>query len=162
MDLRHLRTAVVLAEELHFGRAAKRLHVVQSAVSQTIKALEADVGAPLFTRTKRTVLLTEAGEALVARARKLLDDVREIPVQVRSVASGEAGQLWGVSHTKPQHRNARLRGGPHGRKESLPGRGRRPTRKDLRPTNAPVPSEKPRGGPGDDTEPQRRCQTTPR
>jgi DNA-binding transcriptional LysR family regulator len=93
MDLRHLRTAVVLAEELHFGRAAKRLHVVQSAVSQTIKALEADVGAPLFTRTKRTVLLTEAGEALVARARKLLDDVREIPVQVRSVASGEAGQL---------------------------------------------------------------------
>jgi DNA-binding transcriptional LysR family regulator len=93
MDLRQLRTAVVLAEELHFGRAAKRLHVVQSAVSQTIKGLEADVGAPLFTRTKRTVRLTEAGEALVARARKLLDDVREIPVHVRSVASGEAGQL---------------------------------------------------------------------
>jgi hypothetical protein len=66
--------------------------------------------------------------------------------------------VWGVSHTTPQHRNARLRGGPHGRKESLPGRGRRPTR-TTRVHRSLVPLGKASGGPGDDTERQRRCQT---
>lgn len=93
MELRHLRAAVVLAEELHFGRAARRLHVVQSAVTQTIQALEADVGAKLFERTKRTVSLTAAGEELVSRARELLQEAADLCVQTRAAASGDTGQL---------------------------------------------------------------------
>ena len=64
MDFRHLECFFVLAQELHFGRAAERLHVGQSSVSESIRALEKTVGAPLFDRTSRRVALTPLGQAL--------------------------------------------------------------------------------------------------
>jgi DNA-binding transcriptional LysR family regulator len=93
MELRHLRAATILAEELHFGRTAKRLRVAQSAVSLMIKTLEQDVGVVLFARTKRTVALTPAGRAFVAGARKVLDDLSEVGVEARRVATGDSGHL---------------------------------------------------------------------
>ena len=69
IELRHVRVFQTLAEELHFGRTAARLRVAQSAISQTIKQLELEVGVTLFTRTRRDVRLSPAGEAFLAHAR---------------------------------------------------------------------------------------------
>src|SRR4051794_36911309 len=70
VELRELRVFLMLAEELHFGRSAERLGLTQSRVSQTVKQLEAKLGAPLFERTSRRVALTRAGEELLAGARE--------------------------------------------------------------------------------------------
>ncbi|MBK3647536.1 LysR family transcriptional regulator, partial [Streptomyces sp. MBT33] len=72
MELRQLSYFVTVAEELHFGRAAERLHIVQSAVSMQIQRLERELGAELFDRTPRRVRLTSAGERLLPRAREVL------------------------------------------------------------------------------------------
>jgi DNA-binding transcriptional LysR family regulator len=72
MELRQLHYFLTVAEELHFGRAAERLHIVQSAVSQQIRRLERDLGMDLFDRTTRTVRLTEAGKTLLPHSRQLL------------------------------------------------------------------------------------------
>ncbi len=72
LDLRLLRSFVVVAEELHFTRAAGRLYVAQQALSRDIRRLETQVGVPLFTRSTRAVALTPDGERLLAHARKLL------------------------------------------------------------------------------------------
>lgn len=82
-----------MAEELHFGRAAERLHIAQPPLSRTIKQLERDVGAPLFDRTTRSVRLTTAGEALVEPARQVLDDVRSARRAVQSAGRGETGRV---------------------------------------------------------------------
>ncbi|MEV6368414.1 LysR family transcriptional regulator [Micromonospora musae] len=73
MELRHLEYFVAVATERSFTRAAKRLHVVQSAVSAAISALERELGAPLFERSAQRVELTDAGEALLPQARATLD-----------------------------------------------------------------------------------------
>jgi LysR family transcriptional activator of glutamate synthase operon len=79
MDLRQLRYLVALADERHFTRAAAREHVAQPAVSQQIRRLEAEVGLALVERTTRRVALTEAGELLVARARRAPRSRRRAP-----------------------------------------------------------------------------------
>src|SRR6516162_4565959 len=75
MELRHLKYFVAVAEELHFSRAAERLHVAQPAVSEQVRKLEEELGVRLLNRTKRKVSLTDAGAALLTEARRVLEHV---------------------------------------------------------------------------------------
>ncbi|WP_434633791.1 LysR family transcriptional regulator [Chromobacterium sp. CV08] len=93
MELRHLRYFVAVAEELHFTRAAERLHIGQPPLSQQIQALEAELGAPLFRRHQRKVELTAAGLQLLPRARQILADSAAAAAAVRRAADGETGEL---------------------------------------------------------------------
>ena len=93
MELRHLRYFVVVAEELHFRRAAERLHMSQPPLSQQIRALEQEIGATLFERNQRKVELTAAGAAFLERAREILDAVEDAARQARRVQRGEVGRL---------------------------------------------------------------------
>jgi DNA-binding transcriptional LysR family regulator len=93
MELRHLRYFVVVAEELHFRRAAERLHMSQPPLSQQIRQLEEEVGATLLLRNQRRVELTAAGQAFFIRAREILDAVEDAARQARRVQRGEVGRL---------------------------------------------------------------------
>lgn len=93
MELRQLDYAVAVAEELHFGRAAERLHVRQQSVSEQIRRLEREIGAPLFTRTSRRVLLTSVGEAFVPEARRAAAAARAALETARQARHGTRGQL---------------------------------------------------------------------
>lgn len=93
LELRQLRYFVTVAEELHFGRAAARLHMTQPPLSQTIQAFEAALGTPLFERTNRSVALTPAGMALLPEARRLLQQAGALPELARRAAAGETGRL---------------------------------------------------------------------
>lgn len=93
MELRHLRYFVAVAEELHFTRAAERLHIAQPPLSQQIRALEDELGVQLLERHQRSVRLTAAGERFLLRARALLDDSRQAADEARRVARGELGEL---------------------------------------------------------------------
>ncbi len=93
MELRHLRYFLAVAEELHFGRAAARLHLAQPPLSQQIRALEEEIGARLFERSSRSVRLTPAGAAFLARAREVLRQAEEASGVARRIHAGEAGEL---------------------------------------------------------------------
>ena len=93
MDLRHLRSFVAVAEELHFSRAAQRLNLAQSAVSAQVRKLEHEVGGALLVRTSRRVALTPAGEALLGDARALLAAADDALARARGLARGETGTL---------------------------------------------------------------------
>src|SRR6202046_108380 len=93
IELRHLRYFVAVAEELHFGRAAARLHLAQPPLSQQIRKLEELLGYALFARTSRSVSLTPAGEALLQRARRTLRNVQRDIDETRSIARGDVGSL---------------------------------------------------------------------
>ncbi|RXH55016.1 LysR substrate-binding domain-containing protein [Granulicella sibirica] len=93
VELRHLRYFVAVAEELHFGRAALRLHLAQPPLSQQIRKLEEILGYALFTRTSRSVALTTAGEAFLQSARRTLRNVQRDLEEARSIGRGEVGSL---------------------------------------------------------------------
>jgi DNA-binding transcriptional LysR family regulator len=93
MELRHLRYFVVVAEELHFRRAAERLHMSQPPLSQQIRALEQEVGATLLLRNQRRVELTAAGAAFYQRAREILAAVEDAAREARKIQRGEVGRL---------------------------------------------------------------------
>jgi len=93
VELRQLRYFVTVAEELHFGRAARRLHMTQPPLSQTIMALEEMLGAPLFERNRRGVALTAAGEALLPEARRMLEQSAGLAELVQRAATGASGRL---------------------------------------------------------------------
>ncbi len=93
MELRHLRYFLAVAEASHFGRAAERLHIVQPALSMQIRALEEELGGPLFIRTSRRVSLTEAGKLLVAEARRTLDQAEHARETVRRALRGQTGRV---------------------------------------------------------------------
>jgi DNA-binding transcriptional LysR family regulator len=93
LELRQLRYFVTVAEELHFGRAAARLHMTQPPLSQAIAALEELLGAPLFVRNRRSVALAPAGSALLPEARRLLQEAAALPELARRAAGGAAGRL---------------------------------------------------------------------
>jgi DNA-binding transcriptional LysR family regulator len=93
MEFRHLNCFVAAAEELHFGRAAARLHMAQPNLSQQIKQFEKHLGTPLFARTHQRVDLTEAGRVLLPRARELLEKMAAASEAVGAHTRGETGVL---------------------------------------------------------------------
>jgi DNA-binding transcriptional LysR family regulator len=93
VELRHLRYFVAVAEELHFGRAAQRLHIVQPALSKQIASLEAELKIQLFHRTKRRVTITDAGRVLYEEARVILQRIDRAVETAQMTAAGQIGSL---------------------------------------------------------------------
>jgi DNA-binding transcriptional LysR family regulator len=93
IELRLLRQFLAVAEELHFGRAATRLHMTQPPLTTAVQALERELGVLLFERTRRSVALTPAGQALLAPVRRLLAGAEDLPRLAQAAAAGRTGQL---------------------------------------------------------------------
>lgn len=106
VELREIRVFLTLAEELHFGRTAERLGITHSRVSQTIRTLEARVGARLFDRTSRRVRLTPMGEQLQRRVAPAYEQLHNAYEEVHELATGVAGTLRLGMY-------ASIAGGPH-------------------------------------------------
>ncbi|QMU28664.1 LysR family transcriptional regulator [Adhaeribacter radiodurans] len=93
MDLRHLNYFLVLAEELHFGRAAERLHISQPPLTRMIQQIENDLGVALFERTKRSVKLTPAGSELWQDAKQMLLQMQTVKKRLATHGQGQTGTL---------------------------------------------------------------------
>ncbi len=94
MELRQLRSVEAVARHRHFTRAAEELHVAQSALSHQIRRLEDELGTPLFERTSRRVAPTEAGQAIAARARRVLAEVDAARGEVDELRGLLRGRVW--------------------------------------------------------------------
>lgn len=93
MELRHLRYFLAVAEELHFARAAERLHIEQSPLSRAIKELEEDLGTQLFVRTTRSTRLTRAGRLFLEHVPRVFTALQQARDSVKAAANGFHGQL---------------------------------------------------------------------
>ena len=93
MELRHLRYFVAIGEEQHYGRAARKLHVAQPALSRQIQDLEEEVGFKLFERLPRGVKISTAGKLFLEDARRILQEISEAAVRAARVARGQSGTL---------------------------------------------------------------------
>src|SRR5262249_19897484 len=93
MELRHLRYFVVVAEELHVGRAAQRLNMSQPPLSRQIRELEEEIGFPLFVRGYHKMELTPAGRVYLSEAKRILQQVDRAAEAAANVARGHAGHL---------------------------------------------------------------------
>ncbi|WP_100632852.1 LysR family transcriptional regulator [Pseudomonas qingdaonensis] len=93
MELRHLRCFLAVAEELHFARAAEKLHMEQSPLSRTIKELEEDLGEQLFVRTSRSTRLTRAGKLFLEHVPRVFSALQQARDSVKAAANGFHGQL---------------------------------------------------------------------
>ncbi|MDJ0633949.1 MAG: LysR family transcriptional regulator [Xenococcaceae cyanobacterium MO_188.B29] len=93
MELRHLRYFMAVAEELHFGKAAAKLHIAQPPLSQQIQKLETELGFQLFERTKRQVNLTEAGKAFLLETQQIFQKLEQAISTGQKISRGEQGEL---------------------------------------------------------------------
>ena len=93
LELRHLRYFITLAEELHFTRAAERLHIEQPPLSRAIKELEHDLGVDLFVRNRRGTVLTEAGATFLQDVRRVFAALKQAQENVQAVAACLSGSL---------------------------------------------------------------------
>src|ERR1700730_6982661 len=92
-DIRHIPQFVAVAEELHFRRAAERLHLTQPPLTQAMRTLEASLEVASFDRTRKRVKLRPGGETLLAYARHLIRASDELPGIVKAAAEGQTGRL---------------------------------------------------------------------
>ena len=102
MELRQLEAFVAVATELHFGRAADRLHIAAPTLSELIRRLERELGTPLLTRTTRRVALTSAGAELLSRSKVILDEVAAAQAAVHRVAGGRRAPCGWASRRPPR------------------------------------------------------------
>ena len=93
MELRHLRCFLAVAEELHFARAAEKLHIEQSPLSRTVKELEEELGVQLFIRSSRSTRLTLAGRLFLKHVPRVFTALEQARESVKSAANGFHGQL---------------------------------------------------------------------
>jgi DNA-binding transcriptional LysR family regulator len=93
MEIRHLPCFLAVAEELHFARAAERLHIEQSPLSRAIKELEEELGAQLFSRTTRSTRLTRAGRMFLEHVPRVFASLQQARDSVKAAANGFHGQL---------------------------------------------------------------------
>jgi DNA-binding transcriptional LysR family regulator len=93
LETQELASFAVLAEQLHFGRAAARLHISQPALSKRMRSLEEKIGGPLLARNRRGVALTRAGAMFYKESRRIIHDLEAAFEAARGASSGERGKL---------------------------------------------------------------------